>query len=76
LLWLRWWYSWIAFIVAGVLLWTEASKLAGDLDGPESNGDFFRFYALNVMLVGIASILIGIIFLLAQGLERRGRKLS
>lgn len=71
LLWLQWWYSWIVFLAVGGLLWTKASALAGNLSGPESNGDFFRFHDLNVMFVGIACTLMGIIFLIGQALARR-----
>jgi hypothetical protein len=67
LLQMQWWYSWIAFLAVGVLLWTDPRDLVGD----SASRYPFRFDDFALMLVGIASTIMGFIFLVAQWLVRR-----
>jgi hypothetical protein len=72
LLWLQWWYSWIAFLAFGGVLWAGATSLFDGPIGRISGGlDFSHDPAFNVQCVGVASILMGFIFLIAQWLVRR-----
>ncbi|MDP8990445.1 MAG: hypothetical protein M3N41_10260 [Acidobacteriota bacterium] len=68
---LKWWYSWIAFIAIGALLWTKGPAIVGPFYVsvrkalPLSQPDFV------VVLIGVAFIIMGFIFLAAQLLVRR-----
>jgi|HubBroStandDraft_2_1064218.scaffolds.fasta_scaffold453245_2 hypothetical protein len=72
LLFMRLWYSWIGFFAMGALLWTQAADLFDGPVGRISGGlDVSHDQAFNAQCIGIASILMGFVFLIAQWLVRR-----
>ncbi len=72
LLFVRLRYSWIGFFAVGAVLWIEAANLFDGPVGRISGGlDVSHDHAFNAQCIGVASILMGFVFLIAQWLVRR-----
>jgi hypothetical protein len=73
---LRWWHSWIAFLAIGALLWTEGPGLVDPFYVSIREAFPLSDPGFVVVLVGIAFVLMGFVFLVAQWLVRRARPVN
>jgi hypothetical protein len=66
---LRWWYAWVVFIAAGLIVLILVSDIRSVK--PVLHVEMTAETGLVVAVAGVAGILMGFVFLVAQGLVRR-----